>query len=300
MIRSFLLSVAFGLVLCAQAQVLLVQPSLEDPDAIHFNPAFIARNRVASVIGENMVKPDGRPMSTEAAKVLYRFDAQGRTVYANNSFGQPGTGRDTTSTTFTFDPLGRETERLRNDLAGHFLLRIEYDSLDRPVRETYCRIENLSTDRYDLVRGPSIEISDERFTYAQPNDTVTRKTYLNNLGLPYREQTLVYDHMGYLLQMEDRYLISERRARTRFAYDEHGRLKERVDQRDITRPETVRRTYAYDAAGNVLSSDAWHGDRLRYHEEYLYEEGSSLLKARLRKDSDTGHIHVIRYRTEFR
>lgn len=283
-----------------QAQVLLVLPSEEDPDAIHFNPEFIRRNHVAAIIGETMVKPDGRPMSTDPAKVLYRFDTDGRTVYANNSFGRPGSGRDTASTTYTFDSEGRETELLRNDLAGHFSLRTTYDNEGRAVRETYCRIENLGTNRYDLVRGPAIEISDERFTYASLNDTTSRKTYLNNLNLPYREQTFTYDHRGYLQLIEDRYLISERRSRARFAYDEHGRLMERVDQRDITRPDTVRRTWAYDRAGNVISGDSWHGERLRYHEEYLYEEGSMMLKARLRKDADSGHIHVIRYRTELR
>lgn len=284
----------------SSAQVILIQPLVEDPDAIHFNPTFIARNRIAAILGESMLKPDGRPMSTDPTRVLYRFDTTGLTVYANNSFGRPGTGRDTTSTTYTFDAEGREIERMRNDLSGHFSLRTAYDSAGRPVRETYCRIENLGSDRYDFVRGAAIEISDERFTYSALNDTMSRKTYLNNLGLPYREQTFTHDRRGYLLMLEDRYLISERRARVRFAYDERGRLQERIDQRDITRPDTVRRTWVYDQAGNAISGDTWHGERLRHHEEYLYEEGSMMLKARLRKDSDTGHIHVIRYRTEFR
>lgn len=294
---SIALTVASHAVL---AQALLVQPHSTDPDALYFNERFIMRNRVAAISGERMVKPDGRPMRTEAARYLYRFDAQGRMTYANNSFGSPGTGRDTTSTTYTFDPHGNQESRLCNDLAGHFKYRTEHDSLGRPVRETYSRIENLGTDRYNLVPGATIEISDEHFRYTTINDTCWRKTYYNYLDLPYREETFTRNSHGYLLEIEDRYLISQRRSRTTFTYDEGGRLASRADQRDLSKPDLVRRAWVYDKAGNIISGDLWHGDRHKHHEEYLYEEQSMLLKARLRKDIETGLIHVIRYRTELR
>ncbi len=286
---------------CAlRAQALLVLPYTDDPDALHFNEHFVARNRMANVAGERMVKRDGQPMRTEPARYLYRFDDQGRMSYANNSFGNPGTGRDTMSVTYTYDATGNVRERLRNDLAGHFAYRVQHDSLGRPVRETYARIENLGTDRYNLIPGATTEISDEHFRYTTINDTCWRKTYLNYLDLPYREETFTRNVLGYLLLIEDRYLISERRSRISFSYDEHGRLASRLDQRDIARPDVVRRTWQYDVAGNVLSSELWHGDRQKHREEFLYEEQTMLLKARLRKDIDTGIIHVIRFRTELR
>ncbi len=282
------------------AQVLLVLPGADDPDALLFNPQFAARNRIASITGERMIKRDGQPMRTEPTRYLYRFDAQGRMTYANNSFGNPGTGRDTTSVTYTHDSAGHVSGRLRNDLAGHFTYRTEFDTQGRPIRETYARVENLGTDRYTLVPGVTTEISDERFVYTTLNDTTWRKTYLNYLDLPYREETFTRNSLGYLLGVEDRYIISERRSRTSFTYDEGGRLASREDQRDVARPDIVRRTWRYDVAGNVISAELWHGDRQKHREEFLYEEQTMLLKARLRKDMDTGNIHVIRYHTETR
>lgn len=282
------------------AQALLVLPGAEDPDALHFNERFIARNRVASISGERMVKRDGQPMRTEPARYLYRFDEQGRMTYANNSFGNPGTGRDTTSVTFTYDTAGNVMSRLRNDLAGHFSYRTEHDAEGRPVSETYARIENLGTDRYSLVPGVTTEISDEHFRYTTINDTTWRKTYFNYLDLPYREETFTRNTRGYLLTIEDRYLISERRSSTVFTYNEGGHLASRTDRRDMSRSDTVKRTWSYDQAGNVVSAELWHGDRQKHREEFMYEEQTMLLKARLRKDMDTGIIHVIRYRTELR
>ena len=84
------------------------------------------------------------------------------------------------------------------------------------------------------------------------NDTVTKKLYTNNHGLPFREQLFTKNSMGYLLAIEDRYLISNRRSRTTFTYDEKGRLAERVEQPDLDQPRTIKRLWRYDAAGNVI------------------------------------------------
>lgn len=283
----------------ATAQALLVLPT-EDPAVTHFNPLFVQRNRIASIVGEQMVKRDNEPMREKKEKYLYRFDEQGRIVYSNNSFGQPGSGRDTASTLFTYDAKGNVVRRLRNDLVGHFAYSVDHDEQGRPLRETYTRIENLNTDRYHLVPGATTEISDEHFRYETVSDTVWKKLYTNYLGLPFREQHFAKDGMGYLRSIEDRYLISNRRSRITFRYDEKGRLAERVEQPDINQPRTMKRTWRYDAAGNVTEGTVWHDDRQVERIEYLYEENTMMLKARLTKDMATGNIHVVRYYAEKR
>lgn len=286
--------------LCSDAQTLLVLPGDDDASLVHFNPQFIQRNRIAAIHGEQMVKRDNEPMRAKKGTYLYRFDEQGRTVYSNNASGQPGTGKDTTSTLLTFDDKGRVVRRLRNDLAGYFAYTLAYDANDRPTRETYTRIENLSTDRYVLQPGTITEISDEQFRYETESDTAYRKIHVNGLGLPFREQRFAKDAHGYLRSIEDRYLISNRRSRTTFRYDEKGRLAERIEQPDVNVPRRIKRTWRYDTAGNAIEGAVWHDDKHVEHIEFLYEEGSMLLKARLTKDMATGHIHVVRYRTDLR
>lgn len=297
--RSTLLLLTLSIAAALPAQVLLV-PAEGDPTELHFNPVFIARNGITAVHGERMVKHDNKPMRGLPGKYLYRFDAQGRRIYANHSFGHPGTGRDTASTVFTYDADGRVVRSLRNDLMGHFAYDLKYDEEGRPVRETYTRIENRSTDRYQLVPGAVTEISDEHYRYETVSDTVWRRVYVNSNGLPYRERTHTHDGNGYLLRIEDRYLVSNRRSAITFRYDEKGRLSERADQPDLNVPRITRRTWKYDAAGNVLEEDVWHDDQQKEHIEYMYEEHTMLLKARLTKDIATGSIHVVRYTTERR
>ncbi|MCB0764505.1 MAG: hypothetical protein R2815_11985 [Flavobacteriales bacterium] len=284
--------------LICTAQALIVLPEADDALSVQFNPQFIQRNGIMAIVGEQMIKRDNEPMRTQKASYYYRFDPTGRTIYSNTAFGHPGTGTDTASVTYTYDADGRMVRRLRNDLSGHFAYAMEYDDQGRPLRETYTRIENLSSDRYTLIPGPVTEISDERFRYETESDTVWRKVYLNGLGLPYRERRFAKDAFGYLRSIEDRYLISNRRSRITFRYDEKGRLAERIEQPDLDRQRTLKRTWRYDVAGNVTEAALWHDDQHMERTEYLYEEHSMKLKARLTKDLVTGQIHVVRYRDQ--
>ena len=281
-------------------QALLILPETSDAHDLHFNPHFIQRNGIITIIGDQLVKRDGQPMREKNERYLYRFSASGHTTYSNNSFGQPGSGRDTANTTYTYDTAGRIRRRLRNDLAGHFAYDIELDEQGRTIRETYTRIENLGSDRYNLIPGKVTEISDERFRYEAPSDTILRKLFTNNHGLPFREQVFTKDRMGYLRSIDDRYLISNRRARTTFRYDEKGRLAERIEQPDMALARTMKRTWHYDATGNVLDGTLWHDDRQISREEYLYHEQTMMLTARLTKDLASGVIHVVRFTTERR
>lgn len=282
------------------AQALLILPEAGTSHDLHFNPLFIQRNNIISITGQRMVKRDGQPMREQNEKYLYRFNPSGLPVYTNNSYGRPGSGSDTASTTYTYDTAGRVYRRLRNDLNGHFAYDIQLDDKGRTVRETYTRVENLGTDRYNLIAGQVTEISDEHFRYEAVNDSTTKKLFTNNHGLPFREQVTTTDKLGYVKRIEDRYLVSNRRSRVSFRYDDKGRLTERVEQADLDRPQTVKRTWIYDAAGNVVEGTLWHDDRAMERDEYLYDGNTMQLTARLTKDLHMGVIHVVRFSTERR
>lgn len=282
------------------AQMLRVVPSDREAEHPPWDAAFMQRNGVSTITGVPSVKPDGRPMRELQVRSLYRFDAAGRLIDANTSHGRPGTGLDTTSEAWTYDADGRAVAQLRTDLAGHYLLETVLDSLGRPVSETYVRVANTGPDRYRFQPGERTVISDERYTYRTESDTAWVREYRNNLGLPYREQRHAYDQWGYLRSIEDRYLVSGRRSRVSFRYDEKGRLAERIVQPDLREARSTMETYRYDPAGNLTTREVYHDDRHVRHEEYLYEEHTMFLKARLTKDLATGQIHVVRYHTERR
>lgn len=301
--RAFHASRTFPVVLCillslfARAQMLVVEPGPEDPELLHFNPAFIARNGVTSVSGQAWVKRDGQPMLPLDRFFLYRFGPGGRLGYSNNSFGRPGSGLDTASVMYTYDADGRLLQELHNDLHGFFALRKHYDAQGRLDREENLRLENQGPDRNRFVEGASTIISDERYEHRVLNDTTWTRTSLNDRGRPYLEETFTRDRLGYLRSIERRNLITQRRGMVTFTYDDRGRLAVREEVPDLATGQRTTWRWTYDAAGNPLTRDLLRNGNLAQHSEYVYVEGTMFLKAIITKNDETGVIDVLRYDT---
>ncbi len=288
-----------ALLLCAlggaRAQMLRVEAGAADPDVLRFNPEFIARNNVVSVAGQAWVKRENKPMVALDRHFLYRFAADGKLGYANNSFGKPGSGMDTASVRYSYNAKGQLIQELRNDVHGFFALRMQYDAQGRPDHVEHVRMENAASGRYQFIEGPATVISDERFEYAQLNDTTLRKTWLNDQGRAYQEEVYTHDKLGYLRSIDRRNLITQRRGRISFTYNEQGRLSERSEQPDLGQQHWTSMQWTYDGAGNPLTRDLLRDGLLMQHTEYLYAEGSMLLKALITKNNETGAIDVVRY-----
>jgi YD repeat-containing protein len=284
---------------CAlHAQVLRVEPGTDDPMSLRFNEALIWRNGITSIEGQGSVKRDGEPIRQKNEKAEYRFDAAGRLTYSNTSYGRNSTAMDTSYVTYTYDGRGRLLEQQRNDRSGRFAQRDSLDTAGHCLRRTHVRLQGPVTGGYGSAKVTETIISDERFVYAMINDTAERVTWHNDLGLPYREQVFHKDRWGYLRSIEDRNIITGRRGCTTFRYDEKGRLAERIERSDLSGNSTRKHIWRYDNAGNVTLCDAWRDEEQTRHSEYLYEEGTLLLKAIIAKDMETGLIHITRYTTQ--
>lgn len=286
---------------CAtRAQELRIEPGTDDPMALRFNEEFMRRNGVVLIEGQGHVKRDGEPMRAKNERIRYVFDASGRLTGHSSFLGRTAAAPDTSAVVFVYDMTGRLVEQQRNDRSGRFAQRDSLDQEGRCLRRTHVRIQEPVTGGYASMRVTETIISDERFSYQAMNDTAIRTTWHNEHGLPYREQTARKDQWGYLRVIEDRNIITGRRGSISFRYDEKGRLAERIERPDISTTPVYKHIWRYDNAGNVTLCDAWRDDRQIRHTEYLYEEGTLLLKAILAKDMETGLIHITRYSTQRR
>lgn len=280
------------------AQQLLVVPE-NDAAELVWNEKFIARNSIAEITGKLSAKRDGEPIIPQRERYLYKFDLFGRTIYSNTSFGRPGTGSDTASVHFEYDSSGRIIRKMRTDLNGHFEYNMERDSLHRVIRNTYSRIQNLNTDRYLLKPGEITEIYDERFSYQRSGSDLLKRIHLNDQGLPYREDLFRYNENGYLIEVENVYLISRKRTSEQFAYDNRGRLTQRILHSNRNKKPT-RNVFTYDSVGNLVKREVWSGEIKTTKEEFLYNTDTALLSARLTQDVQTGVIRIVKFKHAYR
>jgi len=288
---TFFLSLFFLIESCSAQQLLLLPE--QNPNELHWNPVFMQRNSIAQIHGDISVKREGQRIINKPEKYLYKFDQAGQTAYRNTSYGKPGTGIDTTFVQFEYDENGKLLRELSTDVGGHFEKVNTYDSTGLLATQTYGRVANLNTNRYDLKPGERTEISDERYRYER-SEKLLKKTYYNDRELPFREVRFHYDDDGYLMQIEHISLMSRKRRIEQFTYDDKGRLKQRLKHSDTGKP-SKRTVYTYDSVNNIVKREVFIGQTQTIHEEYLYDLNSGLLDARLTKDLETGVIRIVKY-----
>ena len=304
MMRALLLHIAC-LPCALMAQELIVPPGTGDPMELHFNEVFMARNGIMAIEGVRQLKRDGEPIRGKNEWEEFRFDGSGRTVWSGIFFDRNNAATDTSCVTRIYDARGLLCEQRRNDRSGEFAQRDSLDGEGRCLRRTHVRIQGPVTGGLALMRPLETLISDERFSHTvitvpPDSESAWRVTWHNEHGLPYREQTFRKDRWGYLRAIEDRNIITGRQGEVTFRYDEKGRLAERIEQADRSTPAFVKHIWRYDNAGNVTLCDSWRNEKQTRHTEYLYEDGTLLLKAILAKDMETGLIHITRYTTRRR
>lgn len=285
--RSLSLIIAALLPCVSIGQVLLIDPN-GDPGELRFDPVFIQRNHLRTITGDASVKREAQPVRPKDEHYIYRFDANGRLIHHNAAYKRSW-GSDSLAVDLLRDGNGNVLEERRTDVVGRFALRDSLDDHGRPLRRTHVRLTGEPPTLTEVI------ISDERYAYVQESDSVMRRTWFNERGLPYREQRTFHDAWGYQRRIEDRNLITGKRGSITFRYSEKGRLAERIEITDLASPNSLKHIWRYDQAGNVTLCDVHRNGVHTRHTEYLYEQGNLYLKAVISKDLETGLIHIVRF-----
>lgn len=281
------------------AQMLRVKCGEFSIDEPHFDQDFIARNEIWQIKGTLATKKEMEPIRQKTEHYHYEFDEQGELVLQMTMMGIPGTGKDTSLVRYEYDDMGALITKRRNDPYGFFSYEYEYDSLCRQTESAYFRDENTGPSRYEFAQGERFSITSESFSYKELGPGLYEKTVYNNYGDPYMKERWEYDSLGYLVEVASYFPISNRRSKVSYKYDELGRAIERTTINDLYRGDVDRVEYEYDEVGLLLNQKVYRNEKQVKLIEYLYDQGTMLLKAELTKVMDNNFIRIIQYQYLF-
>jgi len=269
---------------------------VEEP---HFHKEFIARNRIHHIEGFLATKKEMEPIRRKSEHYHYEFDISGEMVLQMNMLGIPGSGKDTSLVRYEYDSTGSLTTKRRNDPHGFFSYHYTYDEKGQQIESAYERDENLGPTRYEFVQGESYSITSEEFSYKDLGNGVIEKSFFNSYGDPFKKERWKYDELGYLSEVTSHFLISNRRSKVSYTYDEMGRTKERITINDLGRGDTERLEYEYDEVGQLLSKKIFRNEEQIKLIEFLYDKKTMLLDAELTKVIDNNFIRIVQYEYVF-
>lgn len=262
-----------------------------------FNEQFIRNNKIAAIRGVYSSKKEKDIIRDGNETVEYYFDRAGRLVQINYLRILTGNKKDITSTVFRYNTDGTLIDKILSDVSGATSYRYEYNEQKQVISETCSRMES-PRDTISETGPKRTEIYTESIAHFKLENGV-KKVTSNNYKIPYKEEFTYYDENGYLISYVTRFITNNRQSKTTFAYNEHGLLSEKIIIADIARLDTIRLTYDYDPAGNLLSAIEYKGSEAIRRIEFLYDSKTWLLTARLARDEENTFIRIAQYKTEF-
>lgn len=265
----------------------------------YFNPEFIKRNKIKTIVGELAVKEEMQPIRSKGLINYYEFDQEGRLVEKLKTFKLRGGRIDTSSQTFVYNDLDQLVQESLFESSGFSSQKYQYDDSGRMLSQSFYRGENLSPFNYQLQKGKTMELKEERFTYEMIDSLTYKKIYYNSNGTPFKEGTVRFNEAGLKMSEKIRFYAIERYSEVDFQYDEFGRLEEINTRSRIYKTESSSIRFEYDDYGNVVAEKRFkNGDRV-LNREFLYDISTFLLKAELTKNEENNTISIIKFRYEY-
>lgn len=262
-----------------------------------FNEQFIRNNKIAVIRGEYSSKKEKDIIRNSNEKVEYFFDRAGRLYQINYIRILAGNKKDITSTVYRYNTDGTIIDKILADVSGATSYRYEYNDQKQIRSETCSRMES-PQDTLSEVGPKRTEVYTESIKHFELDNGLKKVTY-NSYNIPYKEEFTYFDENGYQTSYRTRFITNNRQSKTEYAYNERGLLSEKIFVADLSRQDTVRLTYDYDPAGNLLSAIEYKGSEAIRRIEFLYDSKTWLLTARLARDEENTFIRIAQYKTEF-
>ena len=280
MIRIFFL--CFCLLIMNQVvrcQMYAVLPSGQDGEVI-YNEGFVAENGIVSINVEHLVKRRGQGMISESEETEYSFNSQGRLVAMATIDSAQGKS-NLEERYFSGEGLLETLESRTGDRC--MMTVFDYDSDGRMILE-YAERYTCDT----VLDHEPIRFQTRAFSYSTPNDSTLVRNHLNNQNIPYLKETLKFDSSGvYLKERQLRYVVSGRKEKTHYHYNEKGWLAE-------VEFGGLKSVFTYSKWGELELVTEYRNGGEYSVEEYLYDS-SGLIQARLKKYSDSPSVYIKKY-----
>ncbi len=255
-----------------------------------FNEDFIKRNKIKAIKGYYATKASLDYIKKSEDIYYYEFNEKGqlkkdyRTQYG-----------DTLIALYEYDSIGRLSILRKSDNGGFHSYHFMYDQKNRIVSKEYRRDINKTGNKDHFELDKSFIVSIEKFKYVALDGLNYKKIYLNNAGIPYKDEFFYFDENKLLVKQEGRFKIGSGLSYTAFIYDEKGRVQEKLIEKKGIGNSKLRWKYEYDLHENVLAEHYYKNDNYITEKQIVYYEDSFLLKAIVSKVVETEFVTILQF-----
>lgn len=257
-------------------------------DQPFFNEAFIKQNKLKRLNGTFTYKKRGDVLKPTEFKYVYEFDRQGQLVSTYETRTDDGSV-DTSWNKYFYDDNDQLIKHSKSDQDGFTSINYTYDSLGRVVSEEYVK----DIDSNGIVIR-SLSFNKERIAYSDYGDQI-KKTRYNNYDLPYLDEFLNYNELGYLIERIEKIKMTSTVYTYHYAYNEKGKLagiKKTSNQTDQVLEELK---FKYDELGNLMEKHIYKNGVFITDIQILYSTKTGLLDSVITRQVSTNFMLILRF-----
>lgn len=265
---------------------------------VFFSEKFIRQNKIKKVMAEISFKRELQPIVKTGNFQGFEFNQAGQLIKQMETISISGNVKDTSVSYFNYNEKKKLELKRSSDGFGFYSYYYEYDDSGNMVKQVYSRDENRgSKNNFELSR--QYIINSETYQYEPLSPRQKKMRFYNDNGMEYKSVIFYFNDYGNLSEEESRFVVTDRKSRITYKYDEFFRLTEKTDFSSVSGMNKIVSVFTYDEYGNVLQEKISRNGTLVTTREFLYDKATFLLDAQLIKDEATQTINIYKYSYEF-
>ncbi len=258
-------------------------------DKPFFNTDFIRSNKVHKLNGKFTYKKPGDMMRETQYKYVYEFDSLGRLSTSFETRKDDGTV-DTTWNVYLYNQKNQLIEHKRGDGKGFTSTGYIYDEKGNVTEENYIREYN---DSLGALQRTVLNSESMKYEYF---DLQVKKTVYNNYDLPYKFEISKYNELGYLVEREERLIMTMSLTTVKYTYNDRGYIASISSFEGSDTIPSEESIFTYDEYGNLLEKHLYRKGVFTTEFEMIYNEKSKLLSYVLTRDVATNFIMILGFK----
>jgi hypothetical protein len=275
----------------SNAQVLDNRNGEAFTDRPFFNESFIKENKLKRLQGYYVYKKQGQLMKETKYKYSYEFDKEGHLISTFETRKDDGT-RDTTWNFYEYNASNNLYIHRKTDQDGFATVYYGYDSLGRVISEEQMR-DFVDSGTNMICR--SLSFNKEEIKYFEYDHQVKR-TRFNSYGLPYLDEYINYNELGYLVERLERIKMTSTTYTYTYEYNETGKLaaiRKSSNQQEGYLEELL---FRYDDLGNLIEKHLYRNGVFTTDIQIIYNSKTKLLATVITRQVSTGFMMILRFK----
>lgn len=265
-------------------------------EAPHFRTSFIKQNGIRELKEKISSKKIGDIIHSKSMRYIYFFDSSG---YMSKKYKIINLGYDRFDTSviaYIRDDSLRLNEIRYKDENGYYAYRFQYDSLNRVIKKSYLRVDNLSENIAHFTSGREVVVTNETKEYIKLSPLQYKKIDFNNNGKEYKQTTYTFDEYTYLKRKDTKFIFGNIHSYKEYEYNKKGWLEEKTEHKE---GDDKVYKYQYDDVGNILQIDIYLNGTHQKVQQFLYKPETSIMYAILEKEVASKLITIKQFEVVF-